>query len=290
MIKSFGDPKLMGTVSAIVLSCVLGSVPSAGQGPGDLMVSPKRVVFEGRERSALLTLVNRGSATATYRISFVNIRMREDGGFEEIEEPVEGQRFAQDFFHYSPRQVTLEPGASQQVRLLLRRPADLETGEYRSHLRFLAVPLPEKAGTTLDELVGESTKISFKLTPVFGVTIPVIVRQGSLSAEVELTELAVTELGDGRSPEVSFRLERRGDRSVFGDLTFTFEPLDGAEPTVVGVVHGIAVYTPNRSRTVHLPLHTADGAGLGEGVLRATYAARPDEGAAVLAEGRTRIP
>ena len=35
---------------------------------------------------------------------------------------------------YAPRRVTVPPGGSQQIRILLRRPRDLEPGEYRSHL------------------------------------------------------------------------------------------------------------------------------------------------------------
>src|SRR5688572_28815630 len=46
---------------------------------GDLMVSPTRVVLEGRKRNAELTLINTGSQRATYRISFIQMRMTDTG-------------------------------------------------------------------------------------------------------------------------------------------------------------------------------------------------------------------
>ena len=51
---------------------------------GNLLVTPKRVVFEGLKRSEELNLANVGSDTATYMISFIQIRMKVDGYVETI--------------------------------------------------------------------------------------------------------------------------------------------------------------------------------------------------------------
>ncbi len=282
--------RLEHCVAAVVLiSWFSVPGPSFSQGLGDLMVSPKRVVFEGRQRSARLVLVNQGAETATYRISFVNLRMEDDGRLVEVEEPDAGQRVAESYVRYSPRQVVLAPGASQQVRLLLRRPADLEAGEYRSHLRFAALPPSDAAGTSVEE-TGEDGGIAVELIPVFGVTIPVLVRHGDLSATVRLADLTA-ETGAGDVPgEISFRLERQGERSVYGDLAWIFLPDSGASQTLVGVLNGVAVYTPNRSRIVRLPLHAPPGVALEKGTLQVTYAARTESGGGLLAGGRVRLP
>ena len=42
---------------------------------GDLLLYPKRIVFDGSTRSQTLSLVNNGSDTARYVISVVQIRM-----------------------------------------------------------------------------------------------------------------------------------------------------------------------------------------------------------------------
>ena len=124
-------PRVLQGMFAAALAAVaaFASVPVMAQGAGDLVVSPTRVVLEGRTRSAQLGLVNKGSTTATYRITVVNMHMDESGAIKEVAKPVDGQQFADDLFRYSPRQVTLEPGASQAIRLLLRKPKDLADGE-----------------------------------------------------------------------------------------------------------------------------------------------------------------
>jgi P pilus assembly chaperone PapD len=100
----------------------LATVPTgeAGAGVGDLLVSPVRVVLEGRERSAQVTLVNKGSETSIYRVSIVNRRMLQNGAFEVIEEPGPDEKFAGDLVRYAPRRITLEPDAPQTIRILLR--------------------------------------------------------------------------------------------------------------------------------------------------------------------------
>ena len=48
---------------------------------GDLIITPNRVVFEGRKLKEELNLVNTGKEIATYSVSFVQRRMHEDGSF-----------------------------------------------------------------------------------------------------------------------------------------------------------------------------------------------------------------
>jgi hypothetical protein len=137
----------LGLLVAAGVGVLAAGAASAQGGPGDLLVAPTRVVLEGRQRTAEVTLVNTGSATATYRISFVNLRMNEQGGTTEIEASSArpGEQFAEPLVRYSPRQVTLEPQVAQTVRMQLRLPSDLPPGEYRSHLLFRAIPPVEPA-------------------------------------------------------------------------------------------------------------------------------------------------
>ena len=58
--------------------------------------------------------------------------------------------------------------------------------------------------------------VSFELIPIYGVTIPVVVRMGNLSAKVGITNVAMAK-SNGK-PAVSLDLTRAGDRSVFGDI------------------------------------------------------------------------
>lgn len=107
---------------------------------GDLTVSPTRLILGERDRSAQISLINRGADEATYRIEFVQYRMDENGQLQEIEEPNELEKFADPLIRFSPRQVLLKPNEAQTVRLLVRKPKDLAPGEYRSHLLFPDYP------------------------------------------------------------------------------------------------------------------------------------------------------
>lgn len=282
------SPSRLGT-SGMAVTCILFatlttySLPVSAQSGGNLSVSPTRVVFEGRYKSAQISLINQGSASINYRITFVQRRMAEDGQFEEIAVAEPGGAFADRFIRYSPRQVTLDPGAAQTIRLLLRKPPELEPGEYRSHLLLRAVP-PAGAGTRIEamQLEEEEEKIGVQLIPFYGVSIPVIVRHGDLSADIKVTDLAVQSAPEtDRLMSVTFRLARRGDRSVYGDVTATWIPSSNGMGRIVQFVKGLAVYTPNPSRTLRLPLHPPDGVDLRGGLLKITFAERPETPGAV---------
>ena len=99
---------------------------------GNLLVTPRRVVFEGTKRSVDLNLANIGQDTATYAISLIQIRMKEDGSFETISTPDPGQNFADQNLRFFPRSVTLPPNEAQVVKVQLLRTNQLTPGEYRS--------------------------------------------------------------------------------------------------------------------------------------------------------------
>jgi len=66
---------------------------------GDLLLMPRRVIFEGAKRYEELNLANTGKDTARYVVSLMHVRMKEDGSFEEIAEPGPGENFADKYIH-----------------------------------------------------------------------------------------------------------------------------------------------------------------------------------------------
>ena len=270
------------------VACIVLPAAAWAQSLGDLGVSPTRVVLAGRTRSAEIVLLNRGTQPATYRISVVNMRMTETGRFETIEQTESDQMFADKLIRYAPRQVTLDPGAAQTVRVMVRKPKDLQPGEYRSHLYFRAVP-PPGAGRSV-ELADSGQGIQIKLTVIPGVTIPVIIRHGAVSAQATLSEINVIGLDTPEGPKLSLRINRQGSQSLYGDLTVAFFAANGIKEQIVARANKLAVYTPNSSRLLALPLRLPDGASLSNGRLQVLYRARPEEGGAVLAEAQIELP
>jgi len=256
---------------------------------GQLMVSPTRIVFEGGERTKQVNLINNGSETGRFRISFVRRKMTADGKIEEVAENEPGM-YSDEFIRFSPRQVTLQPGQSQTVRLMLRKKRGIVDGEYRSHMLFQS--LPDPAASDINELAGDrSDALSVQLIPVIGITIPVIVRQGELNASVTLSDFEIKQVNTVRASAVlSLKLNREGTSSAYGDFRVYFTPKDGA-PVTVGQVNGIAIYTPLTSRTVDIRLQTPSGFSLSNGDLHISYL-KPgeDENSGLLAESRLAVP
>ena len=253
---------------------------------GQLAVAPTRVVFEGRTRSAQLSLVNKGAKTATFRIRVVNLRMDDSGNMKEIDKADPGQQFAGKLFRYSPRQITLKPGASQAIRLLLRKPKDLAAGEYRSHLMMQNVPT--QTGQSIEQTQG-ADGVQIRMVPVFGITIPVIVRHGKTAADVALSNLSIIAADkDNKTPRLRFTVGRNGNRSAFGDLTATLR--SGGNEVVLGQIMRLAVYTPNASRTVMMPLRVPDGVNLSGGSVHVAYRHIKDNGGKLMGEAELKVP
>ncbi len=275
----------MAVVLAGLGFVMAAETPVLAQG-GDLAVAPTRVVFEGRARSAQLSLVNRGSATATYRIRVVNMRMDETGQMQRIDKADPGQNFAGKLFRYSPRQVTLKPGETQAVRLLLRKPGNLAAGEYRSHLMMQNVP--KDAGVSIEQDQSQQG-VQIRMVPIFGISIPVIVRHGKTTADVKLTDLKVTPPAEGQKlPRLHFTINRGGSSSAFGDLSASL--MDGDEQTVIGQIMRLAVYTPNASRKVSMVLRVPDGGSLSGRKLHLSFNRTEDDGGQAMAKAELTLP
>jgi len=238
-------------------------IPVFSMAQGDLLVTPRRVVFEGNKQIEEITLANTGQDTAFYSISFLQYHMTESGSFEEITEPRPGQMFADPVLRYFPRSIELAPGESQVVRMQLRRLPNMEEGEYRSHLYFRAVPDERPLGE--ENILTDSTAIGIRLTPIFGISIPVIVRIGELPVSLSLSGLKLDKTEDN-SLVLQTTLNREGRKSVYGDLAADYVA-PGGKPLNIGLVRGIAVYTPNTLRRFSMPLTIPEGIDLTKGKL-----------------------
>lgn len=260
---------------------------AAQQARADLMLNPTRVVFEKNRRAAQVELVNNGDEAATYRITLVRRRMGENGEFKPVESPLPGELFADDMVRYAPRQVTLQPGIGQTVRIMLRKPASLAAGEYRSHLQFERLP-PPSGNKSIETPVGDN-EIGISINVLVGASIPLIVREGATSATVSLAQLALQAGLPGQAPTAALEIHRDGNQSVYGDLVVAFTPRGGAE-RVLARAGGVAVYVPLPVRKMTIPLAGAAGMRLADGTLRVSYREKPEAGGKLLGETTLALP
>lgn len=280
------------TTPSSLIGWLLFSLASLVSQPAlaDLMINPIRIVFDKSQRSAQIDVINDGTTPATYRLSIANRRMTEFGEFQAITEPGVGDQFAGSMLVFSPRQIVLQPGTTQLVRIALRKPADLPAGEYRSHLIFDRVADPTLSNTVESQLKADSNEVGVTIAALIGVSIPVIVRQGQTEASVTISNISLEKPKTAGQPAVvALQLNRVGNRSVYGDLTATFRAASGGEQ-ILAQAAGVAVYTPNALRQIRLTLQTPGGTLPAGGTLTVAYKERTDDGGKLIATNALQVP
>ena len=236
---------------------------------GDLLIFPQRVVFEGNQRIHTLNLSNVGEKQAKYTISFVQIRMKEDGGFENITEPDSGQHFADPYLRIFPRTVTLEPKESQVIKIQLRKSNLLTEGEYRSHIFIRGIPNKGSLSLEENESNEDSTAVVVRLVPIYGITLPVLIQVGEPNTDVNLSNLSLEMIND-TIPTINFTINRTGNMSVYGDIDIEHISSEDKR-TKVGEIQGVAVYTPNSLRKCVFQLKQIKNLDYQSGKLLITY-------------------
>ena len=230
---------------AVLAAALAVAMPSpVHAGVGDLLVAPTRIVLDGRKGTEIV-LNNIGDAPATYRISVEFRRMTADGNLEDVADPTPAEKAAADMIVYAPRRVTLAPHEPQSIRLSARPPEGIADGEYRVHLLFRAIPPSTPVSASADE-AGKGLRL--QLIPIYGVTIPVIVRLGNLEAKAEISNVEL-EKKDGKS-EISLDLSRSGSRSTFGEVLV----LKPGVKNPIAIQKAVAVYTEVGTRKVTIPV------------------------------------
>lgn len=257
---------------AIAIAAAALAVPGpAGAGVGDLLVAPTRLVLNGNRGSEVI-IKNVGTETATYRVSVELRRMMPNGSLSEVKDASAEEKIAQEMIFYAPRKVTLPPNQPQSVRVSARVPGNLPDGEYRVHLLLRAIPDP-KAVTEKDNIQG----IGFRLTPIYGVTIPVIVRLGNLQAKAGIAAVHLAEIGGRKA--IAVDLTRDGNRSTYGEIRVIKDGIK--EP--IAELKGVAVYRELDKRQVMIPV-AEEFVGRANGLVKVQYFETTEAGSSLVAE------
>lgn len=264
-------------VGGLALISVVSGVPAWAA--GDLLVAPTRVILDGK-RGTQVILNNVGSEEMTYRISLEIKRMAEDGRLEDIDPAAttEAEKAALALVRYAPRRVTLPPNQPQSIRIGLNPADTLPDGEYRVHMLFRAIP---KTQAVTDEAGTKDLKI--QLIPLYGITIPIIVRKGELAATAALANARMGRDEDG--PVLEVDASRKGNRSIYGE--FRVSKPGQSKPIIVQ--KGIAIYPEIAKRKVDLPLSDEEAAAIRGSEVIIAYHDTPENGGGMIAELRTVV-
>lgn len=239
------------------------------QAQGNLVIFPRRMIFEENKTIQEFTLGNSGKDTAIYEISLVQMRMKKDGGFEVIGKPDSGQLFASPYLHYFPQKIILGPDETQKIRVGVSDISKMPEGEYRSHLSFRAVSA--KKITAKQSLVPGT--FSVQIIPYFGISVPIIIRAGNIQGKVNIQGMSLTTSRDD-SEVLNMILKRSGAASVYGSVVVNYISASGQKRALTNI-DGLAIYTPNTQRSIHIALPALPGLNYKTGALEIIYKSAP---------------
>ena len=267
--------RLAARAAAHLSAALALMLPAVAGAQGDLLVAPTRIVINGGG-GAEVVLSNIGAEAATYRIGLELRRMTPQGDLEDIDPATATpeQKTMLEMFRYAPRRITLPSNQPQSVRISARPPAELPDGEYRVHMSFHAVPSTRSVEAPAPAPADGG--FSIKLTPIYGITIPLILRKGQLTANAVLSNPAVVREGNG--DYLKLDLARSGNRSLYGEIRVIKPGVK--EPAFM--VRGVAIYPEVESRTLHLGLSAAQAAAL-RGPVQIEYRELPEAGGKLIA-------
>ena len=212
-----------------------------------LSISPERVIFQKKDRTKEIVLINTSNEEKSFRIYFKNMKMISDGSYKEIEVTDKENSdflFADKYIRYSPRQITLAAGETQSIRLLLRKKKQMKEGEYRSHLIFAELPKQSSSQAT------QSDEFQIKINALFGISIPVIVRHGDLTQSALVKNVKIDEI----TKELYLELHRDSQASSYGNIHISFRKNNQSKFKEIKLIKGISILPPLNWRSLTLPL------------------------------------
>ena len=207
--------------------------------------------------------------------------MLKDGSLVEAKSPKPEERYGDQLFRFSPREVLLAPQVEQIVRIMAIPGEDASEGDYRAHFRFEEVGdsgLAERASAT----PGQPNMV---LQARVAIAVPVVYRNGGSGPEVELRNLEVKARPSG-DVFYSVEIDRMGEAYPYGTLRATLIDTDGSARQV-GLVKGISSYLDHR--TAGYPLDISDLSGSRGSTLRLEYLRPEDEGGKPMSVAETKL-
>jgi P pilus assembly chaperone PapD len=267
-----GKQRVLSIVSLLVVISLAQAalIDSARAATKSLMLSPVRVIFTDRQRSADVHVINPSQESITYAISTVTMRKDAKGDLREVTNETEAERTIKNMIRFSPRRATIEPGKRQVVKLMVNKPNDLPPGEYQIRLRLSPQPnAPKTAETNLPQHGG--SRIALEL--IVDSTFPIIIQHGGIAAEVTPVALSVKQTAESPSGiAAEVKLSRSGNASAFGNVRLQYIPTNDPKAIrEIGQAQGMAIYLPEAERAISIPLANISRQELGAGAIRVSY-------------------
>lgn len=278
------------TMDRIVKRIVLIAVFIAGIGlpalpvNATLLIMPIHLILTDRDRTGNITLFNTSGEESVFRIGWRYQKQLENGAYEVSDTPFDPERDLSKIAVFSPRQVTLQPGQKQRIRVSIRRPPDMKDGEYRAHLALLRVgdssteaggpePVETSDAPAKPQKPSGEAKIQIGLKMNVSYSLPVVLRQGTYNttASIESARLLPpppsAKAGKNDKLRLNVVLTRTGDYSTFGKI-LVYWTAPGQAEKQIGIANNVNILPENTRRSVDVYLTES---GIPAGTLRVVY-------------------
>lgn len=220
-----------------------------------MLISPTRVLLNDANSSATLILRNPSAGPRTYRLSWEDKRSSESGSYTMIDDSEEWPT-AKNMVRLSPRQITVGPGENQTVRFSWRPPADLPSGEYRSHLLLQVIPEVSEPTATMSSN-GPQEGVGVQVFMQMSFSIPVVVRHDADTPTVSMSSVKAVPTNDGKNLGLELIFNRAGDASSYGKVSVEMQADANSPVEQIGYYGELSIYHEVDQRKVTIPLRDA---------------------------------
>ncbi len=231
----------------LLLLVVIALVPALARGGAVLFIYPTLIMFENSQRSAEITLTNRGDQTGTFETSWTDMMMTPGGGLVKYD----GQApwSLQSYVRYSPRRVTLAPLESQVIKVALRRGQNIPEGEYYSHFRVLTLNSEDPSGAEADA-DEPATASAVSIEARAAIAIPIVWRNSRAKSSASIESVRI----DREANQLTVDVRRHGQLSVRGYLHVFETAPDGTRSSLAEPVP-LIIYPTIDGRTTAIELN-----------------------------------
>ncbi len=221
----------------------------------DMLISPTRVLMDDANNNATLVLRNPSDGSRTYRLSWQDKRANEDGGYTMITEG-EDWPSAKDMVRLSPRQITVGPQENQTVRFSWRPPADLPSGEYRSHLLLEVIPEISEPTATLGNKAPEEG-VGIQVFMQMSFSIPVVVRHNTDAPQVSIEDVKAVPTKNEKHMGLELTFNRTGNASSYGKVLVEMQRNADSPVEQIGQYGELSIFQEVSQRKITIPLRDA---------------------------------
>jgi len=201
----------------------------------NLLISPTRINFDNRDRIQEVILINTTTDDRTYRISWSEKKIGENGKYVELADNDNSVDRLSPFVRFSPRQVFLKSGERQVIKLQLRKKSNMNASEYRSHLLFSALPSEDDIIDNDDEVEG----MRMMMNMLVSYSIPVLYHPSKPTVDITIGNHEIIPRED-QGADLQLNLRRSGENSAYGRIE-VHALVDGKDKRI-GLANNVSVF------------------------------------------------